>query len=235
MPLQVARGPLGIFRYAMYFDGIDDYVAVPDGIIPYDSMNWTVMAWVAPVFTGSVIYYQGASEGEMTLNAYWLGTKLSNGSWYNTPSYNGPTVTFTHVAGVRYNGTSLLLYVNGNQVESASTPAYNLFEAPGYHSSIGSYNRGLRNFFMGYIYNFLIYNFALSQSQIQYNMANPDNPIREGLLLWLKADPAYISGNTWYDLSGNNNNGTIYGATLTQLTPSDARPLQAVRTLSPVR
>jgi len=88
---------------------------------------------------------------------------------------------------------------------------------------------------MGYIYNVLIYNFALSQSQIQYNMANPDNPIRDGLLLWLQADPAYISGNTWYDLSGNNNNGTIYGATLVQLTPNHARLLQAVRTLGPVR
>jgi len=235
MPLQVARGPLSIFGYAMYFDGIDDYVAVPDGIIPYNSMNWTVMAWVAPVFTSGNIYYQGASEGEMGLGAYWVSAKLSNGDWYGTPGYKGPTVVFTHVAGVRYNGTSLLLYVNGNQVESASIPAYNLFETPGYHSSIGSYNRGGGGFFMGYIYNVLIYNFALSQSQIQYNMANPDNPIRDGLLLWLQADPAYISGNTWYDLSGNNNNGTIYGATLVQLTPNHARLLQAVRTLGPVR
>jgi len=239
MPLQAARGPLRTFRYAMYFDGIDDYVAVPDGIIPYNSMNWTVMAWVAPIFIGCVgcidIYYQGASEGEMQLDPPSLGVKLSNGAWYFTPGYNGPTVVFTHVAGVRYNGTSLLFYVNGNQVESASIPAYNLFEAPGYHSSIGSYNRGAAGFFMGYIYNVLIYDFALSQSQIQYNMANPDNPIREGLLLWLKADPAYISGSTWYDLSGNNNNGTIYGATLVQLTPNHARLLQAVRTLGPVR
>jgi hypothetical protein len=239
MPLQQLRpDPLNIFRYAMYFDGIDDYVAVPDGIIPYNSMNWTVMAWVAPVFTGCVscvvIYYQGASEGEMQLNPPSLGVKLSNGNWYYTPTYNTPTVVFTHVAGVRYNGTSLLFYVNGNQVESASIPAYNLFETSGFHSSIGTYNREGGSF-MGYIYNVLIYNFALSQSQIQYNMANPDNPIREGLLLWLQADPAYISGNTWYDLSGNNNNGTIYGATLVQLTPSDARQLQAVRTLSPVR
>jgi len=54
MPLQAARGPLRTFRYAMYFDGIDDYVAVPDGIIPYNSMNWTVMAWVAPIFIGCV-------------------------------------------------------------------------------------------------------------------------------------------------------------------------------------
>jgi hypothetical protein len=226
MPLQQLRpDPLRIFRYAMYFDGIDDYVAVPDGIIPYDSMNWTVMAWVAPVFnSGSfLIYYQGASEGEMALSTCALNVKLSNGNWYSTPCYNTSTVVFTHVAGVRYNGTSLLFYVNGNQVESASIPAYNLYETPGFHSSIGSYNRGAGGFFMGYIYNVLIYNFALSQSQIQYNMMVPDNPIREGLLLWLKADPAYISGNTWYDLSGNNNNGTIYGATLTQLILSPVR------------
>jgi len=224
MPLQQLRpDPLRIFRYAMYFDGIDDYVAVPNGIIPYDSMNWTVMAWVAPVFKGSTIYYQGASEGEMGLGAYRVNVKLSDGNWYVTPGYNGPTVVFTHVTGVRYNGTSLLFYVNGNLVESASIPAYNLNETPGYNSSIGSYNRGVSAFFMGYIYNVLIYDFALSQSQIQYNMMVPDNPIREGLLLWLQADLAYISGNTWYDLSGNGNNGTIYGATLTQLILSPVR------------
>jgi len=223
MSSQPVRGPLRVFRYAMYFDGVDDYVAVPDGIIPYDSMNWTVMAWVAPVFTGNVIYYQGASMGELSLNTYWIQAKLPDGAWYGTPGYSGPAVVFTHVAGVRYNGTSLLFYVNGSQVGSASIPAYNLFETPGYNSSIGSYNRGAGSFFMGYIYNVLIYNFALSQSQIQYNMMVPDNPIREGLLLWLKADPAYISGNTWYDLSGNGNSGTIYGATLIQLIPSPVR------------
>jgi len=82
MPLQAARGPLRTFRYAMYFDGIDDYVAVPDGIIPYNSMNWTVMAWVAPVFTGGIIYYQGASEGEMGLGAYWvpLSSQMATGT-----------------------------------------------------------------------------------------------------------------------------------------------------------
>ena len=209
----------------MYFDGVDDYVAVPDGIIPYNSMNWTVMAWVAPIFNNSYnnIYYQGASGGEMNLLTCASNVHLSNGTWYGTPCYNTFSVVFTHVAGVRYNGTSLLFYVNGNLVESASIPAYNLNEVSGFHSSIGSYNRGSGGFFMGYIYNFLIYNFALSQSQIQYNMMVPDNPIREGLLLWLKADPAYISGSTWYDLSGNNNNGTIYGAMLEQLILSPVR------------
>jgi len=63
MPLQAARGPLRTFRYAMYFDGIDDYVAVPDGIIPYNSMNWTVMAWVAPVFTGGSYLLPGRFRG----------------------------------------------------------------------------------------------------------------------------------------------------------------------------
>ena len=239
MPLQAER-ILRTFRYAMYFDGVDDYVEVSNNFALYDLMNWTVMAWVAPFFVAAPGFYPQIFHplpgGEMSLVPYAEGVHLTDGNWYGTSTYTGPSMVFTHVAGGRYNGTSLLLYVNGNLVETASIPDYDLVNPSGYCSSIGATNScGNDQFFTGYIYNVLVYNFALSQSQIQYNMMVPDNPIREGLLLWLQADPAYISGSTWYDLSGNNNNGTIYGATLVELTPSHARQLQAERVLSPVR
>jgi hypothetical protein len=93
----------------------------------------------------------------------------------------------------------------------------------------------------GYIAQVLIYSRALSDSEIQWNYQNPDKPIRNGLVLWLQADPAYvkdIDGDgipEWIDLSGYNNHGKIYGAQLVQLIKTPARMLTPARVLKPAR
>jgi hypothetical protein len=69
----------------------------------------------------------------------------------------------------------------------------------------------------------LIYSRPLSDSEITWNYSNPDNPIRNGLVLWLQAHPDNIrdiDGDgvlEWLDLSGYGNHGKIYGATLVKL------------------
>jgi hypothetical protein len=94
---------------------------------------------------------------------------------------------------------------------------------------------------LGYIAQVLIYSRTLSSSEILWNYSNPDNPVRNGLVLWLQADPNYvkdIDGDgvlEWVDLSGNNNHGKIYGARLVQLIKSPTRTLSPARILSPAR
>jgi hypothetical protein len=69
----------------------------------------------------------------------------------------------------------------------------------------------------------MIYSRILSETEISWNYVNPDNPIRNGLVLWLRAHPDYIKDIDgdgvleWIDLSGFNNHGKIYGATLVKL------------------
>jgi hypothetical protein len=90
-------------------------------------------------------------------------------------------------------------------------------------------------------YQLLIYSRALSDSEILWNYQHPDSPVRDGLVLWLQADPAYIrdiDGDgvpEWVDLSGNNNNGKIYGARLVQLIKPPARTLSPARALPVAR
>ena len=58
-----------------------------------------------------------------------------------------------------------------------------------------------------------IYDRALSENEIKTLYNGGD--IRDGLVLYLPMDEG--SGNTVYDHSGNNNHGTIYGATWSQV------------------
>jgi hypothetical protein len=103
---------------------------------------------------------------------------------------------------------------------------------------IGRYGNG---YHCGFISQVLIYSRALSDSEIQWNYQYPDKPIRDDLVLWLQADPAYvkdIDGDgilEWIDLSGYGNHGKIYGAQLVQLIKTPARVLKPVRILKPLR
>jgi hypothetical protein len=69
----------------------------------------------------------------------------------------------------------------------------------------------------------LIYSSALSGSEILWIYQYPDNPVKNGLVLWLQAHPDYvkdIDGDgvlEWIDLSGYGNHGKIFGATLVKL------------------
>jgi hypothetical protein len=95
-------------------------------------------------------------------------------------------------------------------------------------------NNGVGKFpFKGQISNLLVYNKALSAPEIfsnyNYLINNtvcadgtiPSEPLPynfpvSNLTLWNNVNS--LSGSIWYDLSGNNNNGTVYGTPLTKST-----------------
>jgi hypothetical protein len=90
-------------------------------------------------------------------------------------------------------------------------------------------------------YQLLIYTRDLSDKDIEWNFKNPDNPVRNGLYVWLTADPQYVKDIDndgvleWIDLSGFGNHGKIYGAQLVQLVKPSARILTPARALKPAR
>jgi len=90
-------------------------------------------------------------------------------------------------------------------------------------------------------YQLLIYTRDLADKDIEWNFKNPDNPIRNGLYVWLQAHPDYIKDIDgdgvleWVDLSGNNNHGKIYGAQLVELVKAVKRVLKPARVLRAVR
>ena len=81
----------------------------------------------------------------------------------------------------------------------------------------------------GYIAFVRIYNRALSDSEITHNYYFPNDPVRDGLVLWLHWDSIDIENGIWYDKSGYDNHGTIYGATLVDIIKSPTRILSPTR------
>jgi len=219
-------------RYVVYFNGKDAYAVVPPNPAFYGS-QLTVVAWFAIIsnpdswngivdttvyadknwwiltghypscsvdigasFTGGKrdIYLPPIACGEVRQYALRLsGNELSaftDGKLYQTQIGSGEFAT----------DTSLPPVIGGRPHDPLPTPPYSF-------SNVA-------------VWQVLIYNRALSDAEVAQLYSNPTNPIREGLVLWLQADPAYIKGSTWLDLSGHGNNATLYNTQLIPLAPS---------------
>jgi hypothetical protein len=236
MPLSPAR-VLRTFRYAMYFDGVDDYVSVSRS----PSLNVSSISIFMWVY--QLRYYPSLGAYLDRNDYYALG--LINGrvySWLRLPTRSrfGATVLPLYqwiFIGVTYDGVTRKHYANGRLdaqwVENAPLELYNslrlIIGANGNDTDTSVLAPS--GFIQTYIAQTLIYSRALSDSEIQFNYSNPDNPIRNGLVLWLQADPQYIKDIDgdgvleWLDLSGNGNHGKIYGARLVELIRAPMRLL----------
>jgi hypothetical protein len=135
--------------------------------------------------------------------------------------------------------TEAKLYVDGVLYNAVSIP--NPINTNTYPWNLGRDPANTARLFAGYIAQALFYNRILGASDISWNVNYPDNPVRDGLVLWLKADPNNIGDIDndgvleWLDLSGFSNHGKIYGAQLVQLIDPPARVLTPARVLSPAR
>jgi hypothetical protein len=235
------------FRYVMYFDGVSNYVRVPNSpLLNIQSGNQisiiifaNILGWQSGYSVGIII--DKRTEGQANYNWEYDNLEMrmrvhaNNSLWIVRVPHNlGVWNHYTMVL----NGSWLGGYLNGtlkayrSDVPPTQSNTQDLF--------IGTSISRLYNIW-GYIAQVLIYSRALSDSEIQWNYQNHDKPIRNGLVLWLQADPAYvkdIDGDgipEWIDLSGYGNHGKIYGAQLVQLIKTPARVLKPVRILKPLR
>jgi hypothetical protein len=246
MPLAPARRAL-IFRYAVYLDGIDDYVSLFTTNFP----SFTIMVWarlVAPwwpppgwraiISKGWHARVNGVG-GIYTLAPDRYGGLLrdSVGNTYDITYYPLPSLldSFRCIALT----SEAKLYVDGVLRVTVTIP--NPISANTYAWNIGRDPIETGRAFPGYVAQTLFYSSVLSYSEIAWNSEYPENPVRNGLFAWLRADPQYIrdiDGDgvlEWIDLSGNNNHGKIYGARLVQLVKAPARTLEPARVLPVAR
>jgi hypothetical protein len=189
------------------FDSLNDYVHIVDG-----SDNCFHLAVESTAAGAGAYFWNGAAYHDSSLPG------LTTGQWY-------------HIVGVQE--TSLLkIYVNGVLLVNGTlnSGAGNLV-LTGKYLALGYWQGQNTRYLNGNIAITRLYKKALSLAEIQQNFnaqcnrfGVSNNYVKAGLITYLDGSNlgSYPnSGTTWYDLSGNNNVGTlINGPTFDSTTKS---------------
>ncbi|HET6379494.1 MAG TPA: LamG-like jellyroll fold domain-containing protein [candidate division Zixibacteria bacterium] len=174
----------GRFGRALAFDGINDWLTVPDAPGLDLSNGMTLAAWVNATTRPTGWRTVVAKEGSGTVVAFFLHASSSPNKQPAAGLTIGgveqqlrggtrlPANTWTHLA-MTYDGATLRLYVNGTQV--ASRPLTGAAVATNGPLRIGG-NSIWGEFFRGLIDEVRVYNRALGQSEIQDLMTTPLSP-----------------------------------------------------------
>jgi hypothetical protein len=213
---------------SLSFDGVDDYVEIPDSEILDGMSQMTIqfyMKW-------NSYPYQSYGKGVQVLEKWETANSNATGSYSFYTHHDADMLTYMvqtennqlgvnidlsanmslgvwyQVTGV-YDGQYSSLYLNGilqGEVEMSGNVASTPF-------SLELANQGNVNstFFDGSIDEVIIWDIALSQEQIQSNMYVDLSGNETGLVGYWNFNDG--EGSTLTDYSGNGNHGSIYSAT----------------------
>jgi len=202
----------GVNGSALYFDGVNDYVEVPDHL-SLDPIELTLMAWIKH---GSTLDHRCIiDKRDDVQDGYNLYISPSGNAWVRI---NDNTLTGTsdidddvwHHIACTYDGSTIRIYVDGVEENSDSIGSELL-------DTINSLRIGLERDngfdFNGIIDDARIYNYALSTQEIAeiYNSTKPSEDDDE-IAMWEFNEN---TGTIAYDSIGENN-GDIDSATWTQ-------------------
>ena len=217
----LTNGPTfsGLNGNSIVFDGSNDYIQFPAKVTPSASTPFTVSVWCRRNRNNTVEELLSEWTYATSTNAFFLGfdgtlVRFSD----NWPSINisGPGATNVWMNIVAISTVSnAYIYFNGTLAATKGSGFTYTGSGP---LTIGRQGE-FTEFFQGNISQALIYNRALSATEIQQNynatkgrFLNALPPVRNGLVLELDAanTSSYSGfGNTWYDLTGNGNNYTL--------------------------
>ena len=173
------RNTGGRFGGALSFDGINDWVTVPDADSLDLTSGMTLEAWVRPTAIGSgwrtvllkeqpgdLIYalYAGDGAGRAATHIFTTADRGLSGTTAT------PLNAWTHLAAT-YDGATQRIYVNGVQAASrAQTGAMRVSTGA---LRIGGNNIWSNEWFAGLIDELRVYNRALSAAEISADMTRP--------------------------------------------------------------
>jgi hypothetical protein len=218
---------LGIIDIAAGFDGVDDYVGVPDSVSLKATESVTMAAWIRPSASTNLDRMIINKEGEYELaisntnEIKWAVANTSPGwAWHQTGKYL-PNDAWSHVV-VTYDGVEAKTYLNGELVETFAANG-NIGDA---HTGLNELRIGGRSNspagknFAGIIDDVYVYTRPINAAEVanlygfighwKFNEGTGSTAADSTPLL----NPATLSGGaSWTsDCSGNNNalltNGT---------------------------
>jgi hypothetical protein len=218
---------------SIVFDGTNDYINVADSpSLGMSSTNAvTVYAWFHATADGinstrEIIHKRNNDPTYVSYGISW-GSSSNKNILFSRFGFDDGTVSDLNSdalpklkwinACTTFDGSVHNMYVDGNLAKTASVSNKRIKD-DNLPVTLGSFN-GTQEYFQGYISDAKIYNRALSSTEVLQNYNATKNryikvlpPISDALVLNLDAGSraSYVgTGTTWYDLSGNNLNGTL--------------------------
>ncbi len=208
---------------AASFDGIDDYISIPDVVINSEYFTIEIWARMQGQGGGSVPYnplFEQRDDipeenrstivlySETNIDQARFFVRAYNSSGQALISQSLPYFEWHHYTGV-VSEENILFFIDGNLVNSAEN-----LQGGNYTSSIDyidigrhRYSSVTRGLFNGYIDEVRIWNYPRSQEEIQ----NQQNITLIGNEQGLNAYWNFDGDEPWFDLTGNNHNGIPQG------------------------
>ncbi|MBN1338653.1 MAG: PKD domain-containing protein, partial [Bacteroidales bacterium] len=197
----------GLFSYALYFDGFDDYAAVQG--IGFPVSDLTIEAWINPEEFNNIreiVYWYGADGVQFRLNenGSLLYGESAGGNWNYVISDTGLVYLnqWNHIA-VTKQGDLCNLFINGVNAgffQFDNNPDVNTIE-------IGGRGINTDRFFKGMIDEVRVWNTARTQSELQGSMTVYLNGSESGLTACWRMNEVF--GQTVYDMTANGYNLTL--------------------------
>jgi len=216
---------------SLYFDGVDDNVTITnneslkfENVLTVDTCvkfkekaKYGAYVGITKKFGTSNGQYVIALDGwSNTIKAWvWYGS-----AWSNKVILAGSTPLLEYDVSIQLvakAGDYAKLYQDNELKSSASLSAlYTTTHNITVGGTVGGYF-GASAYFNGLFYYLRLYKASLSDRELKHNYNNPYEPIKKGLVLYLSPYSVDIVNAKWYDFSGYENHGTIYGAQLKEL------------------
>ncbi|MCD6013653.1 MAG: type sorting protein, partial [Flavipsychrobacter sp.] len=213
---------------ALHVDGSNDYVSIPNNSALNISSNITIESWIKITNTSTNIQNVVCKSQCSGSNNGYIFPRTDN-AWTNMNGYlhiagswrvltgPAPSANVWHHCALTYNGSTILMYIDGVQVASMSQSGS--ITTNSNPLSIGVQVGCSSEHFGGAVDEVKIWNTARSQSQIQADM-NCDAAQNANLVAYYRFDEGTASGTntgitTVVDYSGNSLCGTLNNLALT--------------------
>jgi len=215
-------------NYSLSFDGENDRIEIPNSDVLDITNELTLEAWIKPSVsygTEAIIRKNSAFSLERQGTSAF-GRVVIDGQGKMLWAYGALTGfenEWIHLA-FTYDGSVATVYVNGEQF-SSGTDFQGDIDTSNDNLLIGATLPEMENF-QGGIDEARTWNYALNQDEIQSYINAPPTGDEQGLIGYWNFNEG--DGDVVYDLSGNGNDGTIYGATWSDDVPGESNVARAV-------
>jgi gliding motility-associated-like protein len=229
---------------ALNFDGVNDYVIIPDNNALDFSSRFTIESWIYPksnsgsqVIIGKINELSGQSSAlayAIRFNAGSLRLEVGDGSTSSNISTNNLQLNkWQHIAGVFDNGT-LKLYIDG-VLQANGTSSFTSLQSNNATLKIGAYAGTFNQFFNGILDKVKIWNNVKTQSEISNDMYTELNGNESGLVAYYDFDNGTPNGtNTGLTTLTNKTSTSSINGTLTNFALTGSTSNYVVGSIQPI-